>query len=344
MTADALAASHREAVSLWLNAAWPRGDAIDLSILIPFHEVVPLNLICNLLAAAKKLQGIEIVLGDDGSSDVEGSRAYCDVAEGTGIPCALLTLDHKVGRSAMRNVLFTQARGAFLLHLDAHFELESLSYLSDWLVIARANMTDVAYGGYITREVVPQHDEFVARWNRCPSLKKRRSDPPWHGFTGNLLVRRSVMERIAFDEDFVGWGWEDVDWSLRASAIASFAQVDIPLVKHPRSDVLAIVEKLEQSIQNFKRLAVRHPRIRTSYSVYWGSRLAAILPCVPALKRWCLVIIVDRRWPPSVRFLAAKLYQMCAYGVGLRSTGNRQEEHVQADSALESSGSRVSLH
>jgi hypothetical protein len=270
MSADALATSHREAVSCWLNAAWPRRDEIDLSILIPFHEVVPLNLICKLLAAAEKLERIEIVLGDDGSSDLEGARTYCDVAQGTEIPCALLTIGRQVGRSAMRNILFAQARGAFLLHLDAHFEPESLSYLSDWLAIARANMTDVAYGGYITREVGPLQDRFVARWNRCPSLKKRRSDPAWHGYTGNLLVRRSVMERIAFDEGFVGWGWEDVDWSLRASAIASFAQVDIPLVKHPQSDVLAIVEKLEQSIQNFTRLAVRHPRIRASYSVYWG--------------------------------------------------------------------------
>ena len=151
---------------------------------------------------AKKLEKIEIVLGDDGSSDLEGSRKYCDVAEGTEVPCALLTVERKVGRSAMRNILFAQARGSFLLQLDAHFETESLSYLSDWLAIARANMTDVAYGGYVTRELLPLQDRFVARWNRCPSLKKRRSDPPWYSFTGNLLVRRSVMERIAYDEGF----------------------------------------------------------------------------------------------------------------------------------------------
>jgi glycosyltransferase involved in cell wall biosynthesis len=117
-----------------------------------------------------------------------------------------------LGRASTRNVLVQAAQGQALLFLDGDSEVISSNFVSDWIEIAKNSSIDVCYGGSIYQAETPPSSHFL-RWKvstirESKTLDERNRDGG--GFkTNNVLIRRSVFEKISFDEQLSGYGHED---------------------------------------------------------------------------------------------------------------------------------------
>jgi hypothetical protein len=89
--------------------------------------------------------------------------------------------------------------------------------------------------------------------------------------SSNLAVSAEQFAATPFDEDFSGWGWEDVDWALTAASRFELAHVDNPARHGGLESVDRLLKKFAQSGPNFARLLARHP----DYADRPGARLAA---------------------------------------------------------------------
>ena len=314
-----------------------------ISVVVPFYNTSPRTLLAH-LARCRIPAGttVEVLFADDGSADPKHSAELVAAAEAVGLPTSVLVLANNRGRSRVRNLLATTARGDYVLFIDCDMRLPSTEFLAAYLAVVASGTADVAYGGFrMAPHVVPPDDftpaaeparpagddaptprrrdglhAYFGRRANCLATNTRRSDPERHTFTNNLLVRRSVALAHSFDEGFRGWGWEDVEWALTVAEHRAIVQVDNPVVDPANDRAEQIVRKFEESVGNFRRLAERHPEQVRAFTIYRASRVAAAFPrAAGAVAPLLRAVVCDRLGviPLWARYAALKLYRACLY-------------------------------
>ncbi|MDQ0464130.1 glycosyltransferase involved in cell wall biosynthesis [Caulobacter ginsengisoli] len=295
------------------SAHWPAAKP-RLSVLIPFKGDDPSGL---LIALARETADAEIIVLDDGSNDEALARRVGDTVTSLALPARLVRLTVNEGRAKGRNRLARHARGQWLLFLDADMLPDRECFLGHWLALIETDAPDVAFGGFSLDQTprTPQHalHRTMALKSDCLPAATRRQAPEKYVFTSNLLVARPVFEAVGFDEGFVGWGWEDVEWAMRVAARWPIVHVD-NTATHLGLDVAAdLARKYEQSAANFGRVVAAHPAIAAQYPSYrWARRLRA-LPLRglwrPSLKALALSPLA----PLKLRDLALRFYRAALY-------------------------------
>jgi hypothetical protein len=134
--------------------------------------------------------------------------------------------------------------------------------------------------------------------------------------TSNLLVRKSILDQIPFDIGFTGWGWEDVDWALRAEQ-AGFGiyHVDISATHLGLDEAGILLDKYAKAGPNFHRMIKRHPGMEQLP----GTRLALFLghmPARPLLKRALKAMVLAQSLPLKLRVLALQIWRALWAGDG----------------------------
>ena len=185
--------------------------------------------------------------------------------------------------------------------------------------MGEADRVAVAFGGLSvaqatpTRETALHHDMFAH--SDCRSASQRARDPAQFTASANLLVRRDFLNDIKFDPDFAGWGWEDVDWALRAAQHAPILHVDNPATHAGLDDVDTLIRKSEQAGPNFARLAQKHPAQVSRFAAHRVARLLRLAPARAALRGAFAWLARDPLGaaPMPVRRTALKLYRASCY-------------------------------
>ena len=134
-----------------------------------------------------------------------------------------------------------------------------------------------------------------------------------HVFTANLMVRRDVFNSVTFDERFIGWGWEDVEWAIRVAASWPIVHADIPASHLGLDSAGTLVRKYEQSAANFERVVADH---RTVVETYPSYRVARLLRHVPLRGLWRPLLkafAVADALPTAPRAFALRLYRAALY-------------------------------
>jgi glycosyltransferase involved in cell wall biosynthesis len=178
-----------------------------LSICIPAYHC---NVDALLLALQNQLESLsseaEIVVCDDcspvpiitNSSEFPGLR--------------VLRNSKNLGRARTRNLLVQAAQGQAILFLDGDSEIISSNFVSSWIEIAQNPSISVCYGGSIYQADPPPSSHFL-RW-KVSTLRESKTSAERNrnmgGFkTNNVLIRRSVFEKVTFNEQLIGYGHED---------------------------------------------------------------------------------------------------------------------------------------
>lgn len=298
-----------------------------LSILVPFHGDDPSAL---MTALAAQMDGrAELVLFDDGSPDSAVFDRLTKAA--TSLPqVRVLRSPANLGRSGARNALCKAAKGEWLLYLDADMTLPE-GFLARWLELIRAGDFDAAYGGYTLPADAARAHPVHAGLARAGDVisAEEREDRGASAFAGsNLAVRARLMAKTPFDEGYQGWGWEDVDWAVRASKTARLAHVDNPAGHGGLQRVDRLIAKFGEGGANYARFLARHPE----QAALPGARLARL---IAALRLTGLVMALTPPMarsailPVRLRVLALKAYKAGAAAKALggsRSTANRLGE------------------
>ncbi|RKQ95493.1 glycosyltransferase family 2 protein [Maricaulis maris] len=293
------------------NAASRRGGAPAISILVPFYRDDASALITALAPLARDPHDFEIVLFDDGEPDPELNQAICALIDGFELPMRLLTSVRNRGRAAGRNLLAGQARAPWLLYLDADMTPGDDAFLDRYHTAIATDVADAVFGGYETDEPDnPAHRLHAAlsRTSDQHGAASRNAIGATAFCSSNLLVRAEVMRDCPYDEDFTGWGWEDVDWAVSASARFRLTHIDNPARHGGLQEATELLDKFRAGAINFKRLIARHPELANLP----GARAARLLKRVPGqhwLRGLWARLSRSEGLPLRIRTLALKLWR-----------------------------------
>ena len=186
---------------------------MSISVLIPTFNYDCRRLVEQLLQQLPA-DG-EIIVGDDCSTNPNVLDALKEMEGWPG--CRIFRPTHNLGRAAIRNALAREAKGEWLIFIDADAEVRSSSFISNYLAAARE--ADVVCGGTGNMRRCPRpsarlrYDYEVAAERRLTLEHRRRH--PYVGFTTfNFLIRRTTFLNILFDEHCREYGHEDTLFGL----------------------------------------------------------------------------------------------------------------------------------
>lgn len=295
------------------NPQWKDAKPV-ISVLVPFYRHDPSPLLFMLDREKVK---VEVILLDNGSVDENLLENVRMTVNSMDLPATILRLDRTEGRSKGRNRLARYARAANLLFVDCDMLPDLPNYLGTYIDLIAARNPAVVFGGYSIRQA-PNSPEYalhrqLALHSDCAPAAIRKLFPEKHVFTSNLLVRRDVFEEEKFDESFRGWGWEDIEWSMRVGQRYPLTHVDNSATHLGLNTAKMLAAKFEQSAANFARMVARH---RSQVVRYRSYRAACLLKKVPLLRWWkpfFKAAALTESAPLPARALAMRMYRAMLY-------------------------------
>lgn len=226
----------------------------SLSILIPVY-----NWDCTQLVRDLHFQGLvlgipyEIIVADDCSTDEELQEKSRIVAE-SHENCRYFGLKHNIGRAAIRNFMADQSKYEKLLFLDCDSAIKDKLFLKKYVEVA--DKAAVICGGIIHPDEIPQKGmELRYLYEKSAAFERSagfRSKNPYLRFTSfSFLIEKSVFMAIRFDESYVGYGYEDVQFGheLEQNGI-SILHIDNPLAHLGLENSDAYLNKTRQAVLN----------------------------------------------------------------------------------------------
>lgn len=287
-----------------------------LSVLTPFHRHDPAPLLARMAHAPP---GVEFILLDDGSGSAPLLAGVVESAMRLGGGARLIVWPDNRGRAAARNRLIGEARGEYVLFLDADMLPDSPRFLRNWLGIIDTQRPYVAFGGLSlrhaarTKQTALHYNLFAHSDCRHPHQRERA--PAQFTASANLLAHRDFLAANPFDDEFVGWGFEDVDWALRAAQHAPILHVDNPATHAGLDDVETLLRKGAEAGPNFARLARKHPERVARFGAHRIARVLKLSPARAALRDAMAWLARDPLGaaPMALRRAALKLYRVAHY-------------------------------
>ena len=155
---------------------------------------------------AEKSIPLEVLVVDDGSAD-----RSADIAESFGPPVFCLRREAK-GVAAARNAGWTEARGRFVLHLDAD-DLVVPGSLSSRMAVMEDDPDVAVVTGHTESFFSPEMTEEERAGIKLPECARRGH------LAGASILRRELFDRVGPLNE----GWRvgaDMDWYARATEAA----------------------------------------------------------------------------------------------------------------------------
>lgn len=289
-----------------------------LSILTPFYKESP-ALLLEALGRDSAMQGgdIEIILIDDGSRQPDLTEAVIACLEAQPYPASLITLSENEGRAAGRNHLMQAAQSKYFLFLDSDMLPDSQSFIQTWLDTIDHDRPDVVFGGFSLDQASDDQayalHRAMASHSDTVGAEVRRQSPEKYIFTSNLLIRADILAEEGFDPAFTGWGWEDVEWSMRVSKRWTIGHIDNTATHLGLDTAETVAAKYEQSVANFARVIAAHRTIVAGYPSY---KVAKFLSMTPLRRTWRPIlkaVALTQSLPTKVRAFSMRLYRAALY-------------------------------
>lgn len=181
-----------------------------ISILIPTFNDDCRGLAGSLMIQAEAIDGLEweIIIADDASTNTALVESLSQLNKLEGF--RYIRCNTNLGRSAIRNFLAQEARGEWLLFVDAHRVMVSNDYLKTY--ISATQNAQVICGGYQALKGPDGNLRYLyeheAERNNSASLRAKH---PYQSFNAsNFMIRRDIFMQHQFDTRLHKYGYEDV--------------------------------------------------------------------------------------------------------------------------------------
>ncbi|PIE56601.1 MAG: family 2 glycosyl transferase [Desulfobulbus propionicus] len=285
-----------------------------LSVLIPVVNW-DLEALLSCLEAEIESRGladqVEVIIGDDGSESgylegnrrLAGERAWVEYHAG----------GKNIGRGPMRNLLASRAKGEYLLLLDADMLPDEEDFLSQYLEWIDASVQRPVCGGISYRQRClhgRQYDFYTHKGVKTEALPAAlRNRQPWrYFFTGNVMVKREIFTTQGIDEQFQGYGYEDVEWGIRLQQRYGIIHIDntcshLGLINRERAFL-----RMRASVDNFHLLQTLHPEYFQTARIGMVTGVLSVLPA-PVLRLADRVLCALFRMNPG-RSLSLLFFQL----------------------------------
>jgi len=252
-----------------------------ITVCIPVYNSDVCALVEALYEQSKKIkETIEIIVIDDGSNP-----ATKKINAVFSIKVTYIENQQNKGRASIRNQFLEFASQPFMLFIDGDSEVISPTFLSDYIQYINTNETFVLCGASVYQKNKPDNNHLL-RWKysivrESKSIEERLKNPNIGFKTNNFLIRKTVFEKVKFNESLKGYGHEDTLFGFELTQYSlPIAHIDNPVLNKNLDDnvtflrktneglkslvqVLEIVNHNEQFTQNIK-LVVAYQRIKNN--------------------------------------------------------------------------------
>ncbi|MCX7611617.1 MAG: glycosyltransferase [Ignavibacterium sp.] len=223
-----------------------------LSICIPVFNFDVRNLVDSIYSQVKNLkEKTEIILIDDCSDEY-----YKKINSQLPTEIRFIPLSKNIGRAKIRNLFLNYTNYDYLLFLDCDSIVIKDDFIKNYLDIIKTN-PDVVIGGRIYPTEKP-HKSKMLRWRYCLEREHKlffgNNDKNNRGFlSNNFLIRKTLFEKINFDERISSYGHEDTlfGYELKKAGI-KITYIDNPVLNGELEDNEVFLNKTEMSIHNLK--------------------------------------------------------------------------------------------
>ena len=228
-----------------------------LSVLIPVYRYDVRDLVRELHRQCLQLEILfEIRLLDDGSGE-----SYCKINSG------ISELEHVVwgespvntGRSKVRNTLSKNAKYDWLWFLDCDGDARINSELASTFWNARKEDTLIS-GGRVYQADAPENERLYLHWlwgsqRELLDPEIRMKAPVTTFLSNNFIIHRSLLEKIPFETQLVGYGYEDTLFAAELIAAGFKIQhINNPVLHAGLENMKDFLNKIEESLDNLFRL------------------------------------------------------------------------------------------
>lgn len=244
-------------------------DLCSITVLIPVFNTDISELVATLINQIVLLRQLSarfsIICLDDFSTNTNLKNKNRDFFN-TNIQSFVKYYESPVnlGRGQCRNKLAQLANSNWLIFLDADVMIDGKDFLLLYLNMIAKNEFDVICGGtsYMLRTMNQRKYNFYYNYFSNYGLlsAEDRNKRVWQTLlTSNIAVRKEIFQNICFNDDFIGYGYEDQEWAIRLQRISKVIHID-NTVSHlglqTKHDFLA---KMKESVVNYHLLGKIHP-------------------------------------------------------------------------------------
>lgn len=235
--------------------------SIYLSILIPVYNWDVKSLLRRLHSQCLQIpEGVqvEIIVRDDGSDE-----KYTNRSVSAQLPLVKYEeSEENRGRAETRNALLQQAKGEYILFLDADMLPDRDDFIQMYLEQGSSG-GEIICGGISYLQNIhqgPEYSFYVYKSRKTEALSAAlRNALPWrYLFTSNIMVRRDIVESVSFDAGFTGYGFEDIEWGIRLGASYKVLHIENTCSHMGVMKKNQVFEKMRDSIGNYVLLLAGH--------------------------------------------------------------------------------------
>ena len=298
---------------------------MTISLLIPVCDYDIVAIVHSMKSCIGKIpELIEILIGDDGSTPE--FRARYLLLEGDGVK--VIISEKNIGRAAIRNKLALEAKGDYLLFIDADTMIPGTAeaYILKW--VKAMPSARVISGGVLYHASPPGDPDKMLRWEYGRKREQRkaseRNKMPYAAFTTfNVLIDKSIFSILRFNEELKQYGHEDTLFSYQLEkAGIKILHIDNGLIHEGLESNREYLNKTKLGIENLSMLYdnVTDKRTFSSsvtmlrvYNVIRVFRLNLILAGIFVRYRERMEIKIDSANPSLVLFAIYKVSMFCTY-------------------------------
>ncbi|MDR1724840.1 MAG: glycosyltransferase [Bacteroidales bacterium] len=222
-----------------------------LSILIPVYNFDCSKLITSLHYQASNA-GIqfEILVYDDCSTKL----LYLDSSILSLSNLKYKTMEVNLGRSAIRNLLASDAKYTNLLFIDCDCLPNDEKYIQRY--ISKIGFSDCVCGGtlYPDRNKIKSYQKLHWLYGTKREMKVNEKVPPIF-VSSNFLIKKEVFESILFDDKIKGYGHEDTIFGIMLLKKGySLTHIDNPIIHWGLNNTSKFLLNAKMASKNLRKL------------------------------------------------------------------------------------------
>lgn len=197
----------------------------------------------------------EIILIDDGS-DNEFVEINKDLKNKVS---QFIFLESNIGRSKIRNLFLKYSQSEYLLFLDCDGKIIQKKFLKIYFDFINKKNPDVVFGGRKVSDVKPD-SEYGLRWKFATErenlpVNQRLNDPYLDFQTNNFIVKKSILEKVPFNEGITQYGYEDLVFSKDLyDHQVKIDHIDNPIFNNDVETNVVFLSKADQSAKSLAQL------------------------------------------------------------------------------------------
>lgn len=280
-----------------------------ISILIPVYNynIEPLIKVLSDQVSGTNTD-YEIIVIDDASTSIKYQKQ--DLLNYKNL--SLIQLDKNIGRSAIRNLLASNANYENCLFIDAGNLPQSKSFINNYL----DNLdNEVVIGGMVEADRKPKKP-YRLRWLFTKQRERYSNDKVYT--SANFMIKKEIVNKYPFDESVLQYGYEDLFFfnTLKANSI-NLDFIDNPVVHDCEEDAYLFMRKIEQGLENLAEFSVKNyelvkeNNIVKLYQRIHCYRLDSLMTSVFKLTRASILKNLNSAYPSMLLFDFYRLGYFC---------------------------------